>query len=98
MVSKPGLDGGGYPSQVLMMMGGVPHPGLDGREGGVLQPGLDDGGVPGVPPWLGLDGGEVTGVPPSSRPGWGTPPPWDGVPPHPGMGYPPPTHPLDRAA
>ena len=51
----PGLGGGypisglgGTPSQVWMV-GGVPHPGLDGG-GGVPQPGLDGGGeVPGVP-------------------------------------------------
>ena len=59
-VPQSGLDGGGYPSQVLMV-GGVPQPGFDGGGYpsqvwmmGVPQPGLDGGGVP----QPGLDAGE----------------------------------------
>ena len=93
------LRGGGTPSQVWG--GGVSYPGLDGGE--IPHPG---GGYPSqvlmvgypiqsqVPPRLGLDGGEgVPGVPPTIKTWWGTPPPWDGVPPRPGMGYPQPSRP-----
>ena len=81
MVPQPGLDGG-YPSQVLMVEG-VPRPGLDGE---VPQPGLDGGGgtlarsgwwgatpsqvwmVGWGVPWPGLDGG---GLPPARSGWWG---------------------------
>ena len=65
-IPKPGLDGGGYPSQVWMV--GVPRvpprPGLDGR------------GYPGYPhhDWMGYPPLSLDGVPPTIT-GWGNPPP-----------------------
>ena len=73
-VPRSCLDGGGggYPSQVWMVGGGVPWSGLDG--GGVPQPGLDGGGVPRP----GLDGGRYPGNPPARSRWWrGTP--WPGL-------------------
>ena len=98
-VPHPGLDGGGYPISGLgwgipYLRSGVGVPHLRSWTGGTpsqvwgTHPGLDGGGLlqPGLDDWgtpqLGLDGRGH--------------PPWDGVPPRPGMGYPPP--PLDRAA
>ena len=88
--------GGGYPSQVLMVGGGVPHPRSGGTPvrswwWGVPHPRV---GVP----QSGLDGGEGYPIP-GGYPGQvlmvGGTPPWDRVP-QPGLdggGYPPPSRP-----
>ena len=67
-VPHPGLDGGRYPGQILMVGG---YPGQVLMVGGYLR----------YPPWLGLDGGGYPRYPPPSRPGWGPPHPGMGYPP-----------------
>ena len=87
-VPQPGLDGGGYPSQVWMV-GGVPQQGLDGGGGTSARSGW--WGVPPSQVWMvGVPGQvlgtphhpDLAGVPPPTMTGWGTPH-------HDWMGYPP---------
>ena len=93
---SPCLDRRRYPSQVLMVGGRVPQPGLDvsgtlGYPPGQVwmvgvppPPGLDGGGYPGLPPhdWMGYPPPYLDGVPPTIA-GWGTPHDWMGYPPSP---------------
>ena len=81
--TQPGLHDGGYPIWGSTLA-------RSSWWGYLVLPwlGLDGGGYPGYPhpgmayPWPGM------GYPPPSRPGWGTPPPWNWATPRPGMGYP----------
>ena len=70
----------GYPGQVLMV----------GGTQGTPPPSRPSQGVPQVPPHHQTFRPSRPG-PPSSRPGWGTPHPWDGVPPTPDLGWGTPT-------
>ena len=89
------MVGGGYLVPGLGGEGGVPHlrSGWGGTPAqvwvvGYPIPGLDGGGVPGVPFWPSLDCGGIQGTPTKTGWGtWGTPPTtrtgWDT--PHPGL-------------
>ena len=91
---QPGLDGGGYPSEVLTMGGTwVPPPHIKAWLG---YPRPWDGVPPTIKTWLGYPPTPWDGVPPQPGMGYppiktwlGYPPPWDGVPPPTWDGVPP---------